>query len=68
VGGDPQVEVWAGIGSYLTGLQGTLRKILIARDLGSEGVVLFSYDWAVSPEGGGGASFLDRVGRALTRP
>ena len=64
----PQVEVWAGIGSYLTGLQGTLRKILIARDLGSDGVVLFSYDWAVSPDGGGGASFLDRVGRALTRP
>jgi uncharacterized lipoprotein YddW (UPF0748 family) len=64
----PGVDVWAGIGSYLTGLQGTLRKILIARDVGSDGIVIFSYDWAVSASGGGGPAFLERVGRALTRP
>ena len=63
----PQVDVWAGIGSYLTGLEGTLRKIAIARDLGTEGVVLFSYDWVVSPEGGGGPRFLEQVGRFLMR-
>ena len=45
-----------------------LRKILIARDLGADGIVLFSYDWVVSPSGGGGPAFLERVGRALTRP
>jgi len=61
----PGVDVWAGIGSYLTGLQGTLRKILIARDLGTDGIVLFSYDWVVSPSGGGGPAFLERVGRGF---
>ena len=57
-------EVWAGIGSYLAGLEGTLTKISIARELGSRGVFLFSYDWAVSSSGGGGESFLERVGRS----
>ena len=61
----PHTEVWAGIGSYLTGLDGTLSKIAIARGLGTRGVLLFSYDWAVSPEGGGGESFMDRIGRAF---
>ncbi len=61
----PRTEVWAGIGSYLTGLDGTLSKIAIARRLGTRGVLLFSYDWAVSPEGGGGESFLERIGRSF---
>ncbi len=65
VGVAPGVEVWAGIGSYLTGLDGTLRKILIARDLGADGIVLFSYDWVVSADGGGGDRFLERVGRSF---
>jgi uncharacterized lipoprotein YddW (UPF0748 family) len=64
----PAVAVWAGIGSYLTGLQGTLRKILIARDVGTDGLVLFSYDWAVGRSGGGGPEFLDRVGRSFEPP
>ena len=59
----PGTEVWAGIGSYLAGLEGTLTKIAIARQLGTSGVLLFSYDWAVSPSGGGGEGFLERVGR-----
>ena len=65
IGAAPGVEVWAGIGSYLTGLDGTLRKILIARDLGADGIVLFSYDWVVSADGGGGDRFLERVGRSF---
>ena len=60
----PGTEVWAGIGSYLAGLDGTLSKIAIARQLGSSGVLLFSYDWAVSPDGGGRQGFLERVGRS----
>lgn len=60
----PGTEVWAGIGSYLAGLKGTITKISIARELGSRGVLLFSYDWAVSPSGGGGEAFLERIGRS----
>ena len=60
----PEAEVWAGIGSYLTGLEGTVRKIRIARELGTHGIVLFSYDWAVAADGGGGEVFLERVGRS----
>ena len=56
----PGPELWAGIGSYLAGLEGTLTKIAIARDLGADGVVLFSYDWAVGASGR--EDFLDRVG------
>ena len=62
----PHTEVWAGIGSYMTGLEGTLRKILIARELGTRGIVLFSYDWAVDPSGGG-ETFLERVGQSSFR-
>ena len=63
----PGTEVWAGIGSHLTGLQGTLRKIGIARELGTHGIMLFSYDWTIDPKGGGGEAFLERVGRSWTR-
>ena len=46
--------VWAGVGAYLNGVDGTLEKIAIARRSGARGIVLFSYDWAVtdgSPKG-----------------
>lgn len=58
-------RVWAGIGAYQNGLDGTLDKIDIARKEGVGGMVLFSYDWAVT-EGGrvGGVPFLRNVGRA----
>ncbi|RMH20918.1 MAG: hypothetical protein D6701_03320 [Gemmatimonadetes bacterium] len=57
-------RVWAGIGAYQTTPQGTLDKIDIARRQGAHGVLLFSYDWAVS-EGGpiGDEPFLLGVGR-----
>ncbi len=58
-------RVWAGIGIYRTTYQGTLEKIDILRELGARGMVLFSYDWAVSSgESAGGVPFLARVGRA----
>lgn len=61
-------RVWAGIGVYQNTYQGTLDKIRIARRLGARGVVLFSYDWAVSEgESDGGRSFLDRVGAEMFR-
>lgn len=58
-------RVWAGIGVYRNTYAGTMSKIAIARELGSAGVVLFSYDWAAhEAEPVGGMSFLDRVGEA----
>jgi uncharacterized lipoprotein YddW (UPF0748 family) len=61
-------RVWAGIGVYQNTYQGTIDKIRIAEQLGTRGVVLFSYDWAVSEgEGQGGRSFLERVGAEVFR-
>jgi uncharacterized lipoprotein YddW (UPF0748 family) len=55
-------RVWAGVGAYQNSFQGTVEKIRLARNLGTRGVVLFSYDWAVS-EGPhlGYPDFLRRV-------
>jgi hypothetical protein len=53
---------------YQNTYRGTIHKIDIARRLGTRGVVLFSYDWAVSEgESDGGRSFLDRVGAEAFR-
>ncbi len=61
-------RVWAGIGVYRNTYRGTLDKIRIAGSLGTRGVVLFSYDWAVSEgESEGGRSFLERVGAEAFR-
>jgi uncharacterized lipoprotein YddW (UPF0748 family) len=61
-------HVWAGIGVYRNTFEGTLDKIQIARELGTRGVVLFSYDWAVAEgEMDGESSFLDRVGARMFR-
>lgn len=57
-------RVWAGIGVYQTTFEGTLEKIARARSEGAQGILLFSYDWAVSAGvGPDGEPFLDRVGR-----
>lgn len=58
-----QDRVWAGIGAYRNGLEGTLEKIDLARREGVGGLVLFSYDWAVA-EGSATGPFLRRVGDA----
>jgi len=61
-------RVWAGVGVYTNTYRGTIHKIDIARRLGTRGVVLFSYDWAVSEgESDGERSFLDRVGAEAFR-
>lgn len=58
-------RVWAGVGVYRNTFDGTLDKIELARRRGAGGVVLFSYDWAVT-EGPteAGVPLLERVGRA----
>jgi uncharacterized lipoprotein YddW (UPF0748 family) len=61
-------RVWAGVGIYQNTYQGTLDKMTLARELGVKGIVLFSYDWAVSEgESDGDLSFLDRVGSEMFR-
>jgi len=61
-------RVWAGVGVYQNTYRGTIEKIRIAGNLGTRGVVLFSYDWAVSEgEWEGNRSFLERVGAEAFR-
>jgi uncharacterized lipoprotein YddW (UPF0748 family) len=54
--------VWAGIGAYRLSPSQTIEKILTARRLGANGVVLFSYDSLVRPPRSD--AFLQSVGRA----
>jgi uncharacterized lipoprotein YddW (UPF0748 family) len=65
--GDPR-RVWAGVGAHRNGVEGTVRKIAIAREVGAGGVSLFSYDWMVG-EGSevAGGPFLQEVGRRSFR-
>lgn len=60
-------RAWAGIGAYLNGLQGTLDKIDLARERDAGGIVLFSYDWAVSTGMEDDTPFLERIGRERFR-
>ena len=58
-------RVWAGIGAYRIPVESTVEKIEVARDLGADGIILFSYDFTASP----GAlnptgDYLERVRRA----
>jgi uncharacterized lipoprotein YddW (UPF0748 family) len=48
VGGE---RVWAGVGAYRNTVDGTVRQIDVARELGAAGVVLFSYDFMVRQGG-----------------
>jgi uncharacterized lipoprotein YddW (UPF0748 family) len=55
-------SIWAGIGAYRITSDSTVEKIQVARDLGSEGIVLFSYDFAVrASELNPGGAYLERV-------
>jgi uncharacterized lipoprotein YddW (UPF0748 family) len=56
-------RVWAGIGAYMNTVDGTLDKIDLARREDAGGVVLFSYDWAVSAGGDVSDPFLEQIGR-----
>jgi uncharacterized lipoprotein YddW (UPF0748 family) len=44
-------RVWAGIGIYQNTLPSAIGKGRLAQSLGVGGLALFSYDWAVGPEG-----------------
>jgi len=58
-------RVWAGIGAYRIPADSTVEKINAARALGSDGIVLFSYDFAVRPgELNPAADYLSRVRRS----
>jgi uncharacterized lipoprotein YddW (UPF0748 family) len=59
-------QVWAGIGAYRIPVESTVEKIQVAREIGVEGFVLFSYDSAVrvsdtNPAG----DYLRRVKQAV---
>ncbi len=57
-------SVWAGIGAYRITAESTVEKINVARQLGADGVILFSYDFTVRPgELNPGGDYLDRVRR-----
>ncbi len=63
-------RVWAGIGAFRNTVEGTLEKIDVARQLGTRGFVLFSYDFAArTQQEASGASYLDEIGeRAFHHP
>ena len=55
-------RVWAGIGAYRISFESTVDKINVARALGADGVILFSYDFTatvgpLNPQG----DYLQRV-------
>ena len=55
-------RVWAGIGAYRIPVDSTVEKINVARKLRADGVILFSYDFAVRPsELNPGGNYLERV-------
>lgn len=42
-------RVWAGIGAYRIPVESTVEKIGVARQLGADGIILFSYDFTIRP-------------------
>lgn len=57
--------IWAGIGAYRIPAESTVEKINVARTIGADGIILFSYDFtatpsALNPQG----DYLERVRRA----
>lgn len=40
-------RVWAGIGAYRIPAESTIEKIGVARQLGADGIILFSYDFTI---------------------
>jgi len=58
-------RVWAGIGAYRIPSESTVEKINAARTLGSDGIILFSYDFTVRPgDLNPGGDYLGRVRRS----
>jgi uncharacterized lipoprotein YddW (UPF0748 family) len=62
-------RVWAGIGAYRISSESTVEKINVARTLGSDGIILFSYDFTTRPsELNPDGAYLQRVNRAAFEP
>jgi uncharacterized lipoprotein YddW (UPF0748 family) len=58
-------QVWAGIGAYRIPSESAVEKIKVARALGADGIILFSYDFAIRPsELNSGGDYLGRVRRS----
>jgi uncharacterized lipoprotein YddW (UPF0748 family) len=58
-------KVWAGIGAYRIPSESTVDKINAARSVGSDGIILFSYDFTVrASELNPGGDYLGRVRRS----
>lgn len=57
-------RAWAGIGAYRIPADSTIEKINVARKLGADGVILFSYDFTLRPGNlNPAADYLDKVRR-----
>jgi uncharacterized lipoprotein YddW (UPF0748 family) len=57
--------IWAGIGAYRIPVASTVEKIGVARSLGADGIILFSYDFtARASELNPGGDYLQRVRQA----
>jgi uncharacterized lipoprotein YddW (UPF0748 family) len=62
-------NVWAGIGAYRILADSTVEKINVARGLGADGIVLFSYDFTTRPgDLNPSGNYLERVRRAAFEP
>jgi uncharacterized lipoprotein YddW (UPF0748 family) len=62
-------RVWAGIGAYRIPVESTVEKIDVARQLGADGIILFSYDFTIrtgplNPTG----DYLEQVRRRAFAP
>src|SRR2546421_2314732 len=58
-------RVWAGIGSYPIPAESTVEKINTARTIGTDGIILFSYDFTTTPSTlNPQGDYLERVRRA----
>ena len=58
-------QVWAGIGAYRIPVESTVEKINVARSIGAQGIILFSYDFTSRPsELNPGGDYLNRVNKA----
>jgi uncharacterized lipoprotein YddW (UPF0748 family) len=55
-------QLWAGIGAYRIPVESTVEKINVARGLGADGIILFSYDFTAIPsELNPGGDYLQRL-------
>lgn len=62
-------QLWAGIGTYRQTPEDAIEKIRLARRMGADGVVLFSYGQLVTPsEWAPAGDYLEQIARQAFRP